>query len=63
MDGASYKLANTDRAVLWGITSSGGSYNSAGEHTGCGDATGDSKGGKRVIFVHFFIKFSSWYLH
>ncbi|CAG5089030.1 Oidioi.mRNA.OKI2018_I69.PAR.g12058.t1.cds [Oikopleura dioica] len=44
MNGASYKLANTDRAVLWGITSSGGSYNSAGEHTGCGDATGDSKG-------------------
>ena len=45
LDGIEYSLANTDRAVLWGITSNGGSRNAQGVKTGCGDATGDSTGG------------------
>ncbi|CBY37399.1 unnamed protein product [Oikopleura dioica] len=45
LDGNQYSLANTDRAVLWGITSNGGSTNAQGVKTGCGDATGDSTGG------------------
>ncbi|CBY37505.1 unnamed protein product [Oikopleura dioica] len=44
LDGNEYSLANTDRAVLWGITSNGGNTNAQGVKTGCGDATGDSTG-------------------